>query len=137
MHIRNVEIRTPHAPAPAPVFSQGIRRGALLQVSGQGPQDPETGEYLFPGDVKRQTTRVLENILAVLEAGGCRFENVIMMRVFLARQQDFGSMNEAYGQFLEAHCAGAVPCRTTLVVGLPRDDFLIEMDALAVQDTVD
>ena len=60
----------PTAPRPRPVFSQGVRKGPILQVSGQGGEDPATGHYVAPGDVKAQTTRTLENVKAIVEAGG-------------------------------------------------------------------
>jgi len=130
---RITRLDTTRAPAPAPVFHQGKRVGALLQVSGQGPQDPATGAYLHPGDIRAQTTLALANVLAILEAGGATLDDVIMLRVYLARREDFAAMTEAYGQFVSAHCPGGVlPCRTTLVVGLPREDMLVEIDALAV-----
>jgi 2-iminobutanoate/2-iminopropanoate deaminase len=62
------------------VFSQGVRKGPLLQVSGQGPQDPVSGEYLHAGDVKAQTRRTLENVRAILAAGGAGVEDVVMFR---------------------------------------------------------
>ncbi|HEV3171186.1 MAG TPA: RidA family protein [Actinocrinis sp.] len=127
------EIRTSGAPAPAWVFSQGVRKGPLLQVSGQGPQDPATGAYVHPGDVRAQTRRTLENVRAVLEAGGATVNDVIMFRVYLTTRDDFAAMNEAYGEFLREHSAdGVLPCRTTVFVGLPNESMLVEIDALAV-----
>ncbi|GAA4105026.1 RidA family protein [Actinomadura miaoliensis] len=126
------EIRTDGAPAPAWVFSQGVRKGPLLQVSGQGPQDPSTGEYLHPGDVKAQTRRVLENVRAILDAGGASVEDVLMFRVYLTKREDFAAMNEAYGEFVKANCpSGVLPCRTTVFVDLPHESMLVEIDALA------
>jgi len=126
------EIRTDGAPAPAWVFSQGVRKGPLLQVSGQGPQDPATGAYVHPGDVRAQTRRTLENVRAVLEAGGATVNDVVMFRVYLTTRDDFAAMNEAYGEFLREHCAdGVLPCRTTVFVGLPNESMLVEIDALA------
>ncbi|MVA77635.1 RidA family protein [Auraticoccus sp. F435] len=126
-------VRTEDAPAPAFTFSQGVRRGGLLQVSGQGPQDPATGEYLHPGDVAAQTTRTLQNVRAVLLAGGADVEDLVSLRVYLASRDDFAAMNEAYGAFLAEHCpSGVLPCRTTVVVGLPREEMLVEIDGLAV-----
>ena len=61
-------ISTSNAPAPAHTFSQGVRKGPFVQVSGQGPVDPSTGEYVFLGDVAAQTTRTLENVKAIVEA---------------------------------------------------------------------
>lgn len=56
------QISTDQAPAPAHTFSQGVKKNGLLQVSGQGPVDPATNEYLFPGDVAAQTTQTLRNV---------------------------------------------------------------------------
>ena len=128
-----IALSTAEAPAPAPVLSQGVRRGPILQVSGQGPVDPASGTYLHPGDVAAQTTRTLANVEAVLAAGGASFEDVIMLRVYLTTRDDFEAMNEAYGEFLAGRCA-VLPARTTVFVGLPREEMLVEIDALAVVD---
>ena len=96
-------VSTTDAPAPMPVFSQGVRKGNILQVSGQGSVDPATGEFVFEGDVKAQTTRVLQNIEAILTAGGASFDDVVMLRVYLTTRDDFVPMNEAYGEFVGAH----------------------------------
>jgi 2-iminobutanoate/2-iminopropanoate deaminase len=126
------EIRTDGAPAPAWVFSQGVRKGPLLQVSGQGPQDPVSGEYLHAGDVKAQTRRTLENVKAILAAGGASVEDVVMFRVYLVKREDFPAMNEAYGEFIKENCpSGILPCRTTVFVELPHEVMLVEIDALA------
>ena len=127
------EVRTDGAPAPAWVFSQGVRKGPLLQVSGQGPQDPVSGEYLHAGDVKAQTRRTLENVKAILTAGGASVEDVMMFRVYLVKREDFPAMNEAYGEFITENCpSGTLPCRTTVFVELPHEVMLVEIDALAV-----
>ncbi|QSB04055.1 RidA family protein [Natronoglycomyces albus] len=127
-------IHTTSAPAPAHTFPQGVRKGPLLQVSGQGPVDPATGTYLYPGDVKAQTTRTLDNVLAILNAGGASLDDVIMLRVYLTDRADFAAMNEAYGAFVTAHTSKGtpLPCRTTVMTGLPREEMLVEIDALAV-----
>ncbi|HEY5980788.1 MAG TPA: RidA family protein [Microlunatus sp.] len=124
-------ISTAAAPAPAPVFSQGVRRGPILQVSGQGPVDPGSGVYLHPDDVRGQTAQTLANVEAVLAAGGAAFDDVIMLRVYLTTRDDFAAMNEAYGEFLSSRCE-VLPARTTVFVGLPREEMLVEIDALAV-----
>jgi reactive intermediate/imine deaminase len=125
-------VRAEGAPAPAWVFSQGVRKGPFLQVSGQGPQDPATAGYVHPGDVKAQTRRTLENVKAILEAGGASVEDVMMFRVYLTEPAHFGLMNEAYGEFITENCpSGALPCRTTIFVGLPHEAMLVEIDALA------
>ncbi|HET9168001.1 MAG TPA: RidA family protein [Actinospica sp.] len=126
-------IRTDAAPAPAHTFSQGVRKGPLLQVAGQGPMDPELGRYIAIGDVKGQTLRTLENVRAILEAGGASVEDVVMFRVYLTSQQNFAAMNEAYGEFVAQHVpSGVLPARTTVFTGLPHDEMLVEIDALAV-----
>lgn len=130
-----VAISTDAAPAAAHSFSQGVRRGPFLQVSGQGPVDPATGEYLFPGDVGAQTTRALQNIEAIVRAGGASFGDVVMLRVYLTDRSDFAAMNDAYAGFV-AHAVdtGVLPARTTVFTGLPREEMLVEIDALAVTD---
>ncbi|CAH0235781.1 RidA family protein [Rhodococcoides fascians] len=128
-----IEIRTTGAPAPAHTFSQGVRKGPFVQVSGQGPVDPATSEYLFPGDVAAQTTRTLENVKAIVEAGGATFDDVVMLRVYLTKREDFSIMNGAYGEFVSANTTGDVlPSRTTVFTGLPREEMLVEIDAIAV-----
>lgn len=128
-------ISTDAAPPPAHSFHQAVRKGPFVQVSGQGPVDPASGEYLYPGDVAAQTTRVLENVRAIVEAAGATFDDVVMLRVYLASAGDFAAMNEAYGAFVSAHCpSGVLPARTTVVAGLPREEMLVEIDGLAVTD---
>ncbi|MGW4893569.1 RidA family protein [Kitasatospora sp. NPDC004240] len=128
------EIRTTGAPAPAWMFSQGVRKGPILQVSGQGPQDPATGEYLYHGDVKAQTRRTLENVKAIVEAGGASIEDVVMFRVYLTERAHFPLMNEVYAEFIAENIApgGVKPCRTTIFVELPQEPMLVEIDAQAV-----
>jgi enamine deaminase RidA (YjgF/YER057c/UK114 family) len=114
-------------------FSAGVRKGPLLQVSGQGPTDPDSGEYLFPDDVGAQTIRVLQNVQAVLEAGGATFDDLVMLRVYLTTRDHFAPMNEAYGAFVREHTpSGVLPSRTTVFVELPHPAMLVEIDGLAV-----
>ncbi|MGI5190107.1 RidA family protein [Promicromonospora sp. CA-289599] len=128
-------ISTPDAPAPAHTFHQGVRKGPFVQVSGQGPMDPATKQYVHPGDVAGQTTRTLENVRAIVEASGATFDDVMMLRVYLTKREDFAAMNEAYGEFVTKYCpSGVLPSRTTVFVGLPHAEMLVEIDALAVTD---
>lgn len=125
-------ISTKNAPAAAHTFSQGVRSGPMIQVSGQGPADPHTSEYVCLGDVKGQTVRTLENVEAVLAATGASFDDVIMLRVYLTKREDFSLMNDAYGDFISSRITnGVLPCRTTVFTGLPHEEMLIEIDALA------
>ena len=126
-------VRTDAAPAPAHTFSQGIVKGGFLQVSGQGPMDPATNAYIGEGDVRAQTRRTLENVKAILVAGGASVGDVLMFRVYLTKRADFAAMNEVYGDFIaENVTSGALPCRTTVFVELPHEVMLVEIDALAV-----
>ncbi|ACQ78358.1 Endoribonuclease L-PSP [Beutenbergia cavernae DSM 12333] len=129
-----VAILTSDAPPPAHTFSQGVRKGPILQVSGQGPVDAATGAYRHPGDVAAQTTLTLRNVKAIVEAGGASFADVVMLRVYLRHEGDFASMNEAYGAFVAEHAGEVLPSRTTVFTGLPRPEMLVEIDALAVVD---
>lgn len=125
-------VRTTEAPAPAHTFSQGVRKGGLLQVSGQGPMDPATNTYIGAGDVRAQTRRTLENVRAILAAGGAGVQDVIMFRVYLTAREDFAAMNEVYGEFVAEHVGdGVLPARTTVFVDLPHEVMLVEIDALA------
>ena len=119
-------ITTPAAPAPVASYSQAVRKGPILQVAGQGPVDPATGQ--FAGDtVAEQTRQTLLNVQAILTAAGATFDDVLMMRVYLTRVEDFAAMNEVYSEFV----AEPFPGRTTVYVGLPAG-MLVEIDALAV-----
>ncbi len=129
----NGTVTTTDAPAPAHTFSQGVRKGGLLQVSGQGPMNPATTTYIAPGDVHAQTLRTLENVRAILEAGGASVGDVLMFRVYLTAREHFSAMNDAYGEFVSRHVpeGAALPARTTVFVGLPHAEMLVEIDALA------
>lgn len=128
-----IAVRTTAAPAPAHTFSQGVRKGPFVQVSGQGPVDPATSEYLFPDDVAAQTIRTLQNVKAIVEASGATFDDVVMLRVYLTKRDDFTVMNDAYGEFVTANTTGDVlPSRTTVFTGLPREEMLVEIDAFAI-----
>jgi 2-iminobutanoate/2-iminopropanoate deaminase len=120
--------RTAKAPAPAAAYSQAVRKGGLLQVAGQVPVNPATG--LIVGEtVGEQTRQALENVRAVLEEAGSGFDDVIMLRVYLIRREDFAEMNAVYEEFVRE----PYPARTTVFAGLA-EGLLVEIDALAVVD---
>jgi len=126
-------IRTSDAPAPAHTFSQGIKKGGLLQVSGQGSMDPATNTYLGEGDVREQTRQTLKNVKAILAAGGAGVDDVLMFRVYLTKREDFAAMNEVYAEFIAENIqSDQLPSRTTVFVDLPHEVMLVEIDALAV-----
>ena len=129
-------LETPLAPPPLPVFSQGVRKGSIVQVSGQGGIDAATGTYGSLEDVGVQTTQTLHNVLAILEAGGATLDDVVMLRIYLTKREHFPAMNEAYTAFMtsERVPSGILPSRTTVFVTLPFAEMLVEIDALAVLD---
>ena len=119
-------ISTPAAPAAIGPYAQAVRAGDFLFLSGQIPLDPATGQVV-PGDVSAQTERVLDNLRAVLEAGGATFASIVRTTIFLADMNDFVVVNEAYGR----RFASNPPARATVQVSrLPRD-VRIEIDAIA------
>jgi 2-iminobutanoate/2-iminopropanoate deaminase len=86
------------APQAIGPYSQAVRTGDLIFVSGQIPLDPQTGE-LVAGDIGAQTERVLQNVQAVLESAGSAMAHIVKTTVFLADIADFAAMNEVYGRF--------------------------------------
>ena len=93
-------IATPLAPAAIGPYSQGVRTGNLIFTAGQIALDPLT-QQVVAGGVAEQTTRVLENLKAILEAAGSRMENVVKSTVFLKDFNDFSAMNAIYGAYLD------------------------------------
>ncbi len=123
-------ITTADAPAPVASYSQAVRKGNVLQVAGQGPTDPATGEYAGT-TVAEQTRQTLRNLQAILHAAGADFDDLLMMRVYLTDVAHFPAMNEVYSSFVGDGVAVPFPARTTVYVGLPAG-MLVEIDALAV-----
>jgi 2-iminobutanoate/2-iminopropanoate deaminase len=122
-------ISTQAAPAAIGPYSQAIRAGDFLFVSGQIPLDPATGT-LVEGDVRVQTTRVLESLRGILLAGGASPDQVVKTTVYLADMADFPAMNEVYATFFTA----AAPARATVQVSrLPRD-VRVEIEVIALVD---
>ena len=122
-------VSTPGAPAAIGPYSQAIRIGNLVYTSGQIALDPASGQ-LVSGGIAEQTTRVLENLKAVLAAAGTSLDKVVKTVVFLQDMNDFAAMNAVYGSYLAP--AGAVPpARSTVeVAGLPRGS-LVEIEVIA------
>jgi 2-iminobutanoate/2-iminopropanoate deaminase len=119
-------IETTDAPKAIGPYSQAIKAGGLVFVSGQVAIDPET-QQVVPGGIKEQTERVCENLKAILEAAGTELENVVKSTVYLRSMADFAAMNEVYGRYFKHE----PPARATVAVaGLPRD-VLVEIDVIA------
>jgi 2-iminobutanoate/2-iminopropanoate deaminase len=120
-------ISTPQAPAAIGPYSQGVRAGGFIFLSGQIPLDPATG-LLMPGGVGPQTERVLLNVQAVLAAAGSSLEQVVKTTVYLIDLAAFSEMNDVYARFFPA----PAPARTTIQAArLPRD-VGVEIDVIAL-----
>jgi 2-iminobutanoate/2-iminopropanoate deaminase len=119
-------IATAAAPAAIGPYSQAIRAGDFLFVSGQIPIDPASGS-LVQGDVTVQARQVLDNLAAILAAAGASMDNVVKTTVYLADMADFPGMNDVYAGYF----TGPAPARATIQVSrLPRD-VRVEIDAIA------
>jgi 2-iminobutanoate/2-iminopropanoate deaminase len=114
------------APQAIGPYSQAIRAGGLLFVSGQIPLDPATG-VMAGGDIGDQTRRIFQNLGAILEAAGASFDHVVRTTVYLADMADFAAMNEVYGTYF----ASPAPARSTIqAAGLPKN-ARVEIDLIA------
>jgi 2-iminobutanoate/2-iminopropanoate deaminase len=119
-------VATDKAPKAIGPYSQGIRAGNLLFVSGQVPIDPATGA-LIEGDIAAQTHRVMRNLAAILEAAGASMDHVLRCTVYLADMNDFAAMNDVYGSYFSQ----PAPARATIqAVRLPKD-ARVEIDLIA------
>ncbi|MBA3271526.1 MAG: RidA family protein [Acidobacteria bacterium] len=120
-------ITSPTAARAIGPYSPALRVGNLLFLSGQIPLDPASGQ-LVEGDIRVQTTRVMENLGELLKAGGATFEQVARTTIFLADMNDFAVVNDIYA----AYFSEPYPARATVQVArLPRD-VRVEIDAIAV-----
>jgi 2-iminobutanoate/2-iminopropanoate deaminase len=119
-------VSTESAPRALGPYSQAIRAGQFLFVSGQVPIDPATGE-IVSGGIAAETRRALENVGAILTAAGASFQHVVRTSVYLADLADFAAMNEVYTTFFTS----PQPARSTIQAArLPRD-ARIEIDVIA------
>lgn len=124
-----VVIATQDAPAAIGPYSQAIRTGNLIFTAGQIALDPATQLVVAPG-IAEQTTRVMENLKAILEAGGSSLAQVVKATVFLKDFNDFAAMNAVYGAFLAPDGVGA-PARSTVEVSRLPKDVLVEIELVA------
>lgn len=120
-------IQTIKAPKPIGPYSQAIRAGNFIFLSGQIPIDPSTGE-MIKGDIRQQTRQVLENIKGVLESQGLNMEDVVKVTIFLKNMGNFSLVNEVYATYFPSF----PPARSTVEVAkLPRNAE-IEIEAIAL-----
>jgi 2-iminobutanoate/2-iminopropanoate deaminase len=118
------QIQTDKAPRPGGAYSQGLRAGPFVFVAGQGPGDPATGKNAGT-TIEEQTARVLENVKAILEAGGASMADVVKSTVHLSDLSLFQRFNKVY----ETYFPDPKPVRTT--VGSQLLGILVEIDVIA------
>jgi 2-iminobutanoate/2-iminopropanoate deaminase len=118
-------VQTDAAPAAVGPYSQAIRTGDLLFVSGQIPLDPSSGE-LVKEDAPGQVRRCLENVAAICEAAGASLANAVRLTVWLTDMHDFAQVNEAYAEFFESD----PPARVAVQVGALPKGADVEVDAI-------
>ncbi len=127
LHPMKKTIQSADAPAPIGPYSQAVKAGDTLYVSGQIALDPVTGE-LLTGDLDSETHQVMRNLAAVLAAAGLGFEHVVKSTIFLTSMGDFAQVNAIYGAYFKEH----FPARETVeVAGLPKG-VNVEISMIAV-----
>lgn len=119
-------VETSHAPAAIGPYSQAIRAGDLLFMSGQIPLDPNTGE-LVEGGVREQTERVLQNLQAVLGAADAGLNDVVKTTIYLVDLNDFAQVNEVYARYFTT----TPPARATVAVRALPKGSRVEIEAIA------
>jgi len=124
----NSVIHTSNAPAAVGPYSQGIKAGSTIYVSGQLAINPATGDLYKGGDIKEETRLCLMNIKAILEAEGASLKDVVKCTVFIKDMNQFGLINETYAQVF----GDTKPARVCVEVSRLPKDGNVEIDAIAV-----
>ncbi len=122
-------IRTDNAPKPVGPYSQAIRAGGLLFVSGQGALDPKTGQPVRDS-VEAEARQVMENLKAILEAAGSSLDRVVKSTCYVTDLADFQTFNKIYGEYFTQD----PPARTTIQAARLPLDFRVEVDVVATVD---
>ena len=123
----NQVIHTENAPAAIGPYSQAVKAGKLLFVSGQVPFVPETME-IVEGDVKAQTAQSLKNLQAILKEAGADFSNVVKTTVFIKDMNEFAQINEVYAEYFGEN----KPARACVEVARLPKDVKVEIELIAV-----
>lgn len=119
-------ISTENAPGAIGPYSQAIKLGNLLFTAGQIPLDPATGQ-MVEGDIKAQTERVMENVVAILDAAGSSIDNVVKTTCFLTDLGNFAAFNEVYARYMGSNR----PARSTVEVSALPAGALVEVETVA------
>lgn len=128
--IKKEIIKTQKAPSAIGPYSQAIKVGDLLFVSGQISINPETNEFI-DGDIKIQTEQVLKNIKAILEAGNSSLGDVVKVTIYLKDMADFTLVNKIYSKYFES----SLPARATVEVSNLPKGAKLEIDAIAIKNS--
>jgi 2-iminobutanoate/2-iminopropanoate deaminase len=127
-HVMKKEIKTTNAPEAIGPYSQGIEADGLIFASGSIPIDPKTGE-LNTGSIEEQTRLALQNLSAVLDAGGSSLDKAVKCTVFLEDMDDFSRMNAVYAEFFKP----PYPARAAVQVARLPKDVKVEIEAIATK----
>lgn len=112
---------------PVAPYSHAVRAGDFLFVTGQLPEDPESGKLIL-GSIEAQTTRVMDNLALVLEAAGSDFSRVVMARIFVTDFRHYDKVNAIYQGYFQP---SRLPCRTTVGIIALADGGAVEIDLIA------
>ncbi len=124
-------IKTSNAPAPVGPYNQAIKAGNFIYCSGQIAIDPVSNEINCLGNIEKETIQVLKNLLAVLNAGGAKEENVIKTTIYLTDLNNFKTVNKIYSDFFKV---GSPPARACVEVSSLPKGVLVEIDCVAFVD---
>jgi len=120
-------VRSDQAPRAIGPYSQAVRHGSLLFLSGQIPLDPQTGD-IVSSDIEAQTHRVMKNLGAILAQAGASFEQVVKTTIYLVDLGEFDAMNQAYASYF----SDKPPARATVQVAALPKKARVEIDAIAI-----
>lgn len=121
-----IRIHTENAPAAVGPYSQGVKTGTMMFVSGQMPVVPDTGE-IVEGDAAEKARQCMKNVLAILKEGGLTADNIIKTTIFLTDMNDFGAVNEVYASFFGDN----YPARSCVEVSRLPKGVDVEIEAIA------
>lgn len=121
-------VSTDNAPKAIGPYSQAVKCNGMVFTSGQIPLDPATGAMVGGEDARAQTTQIMKNLAAVLEAAGSSFDKVVKTTIFVTDLNDFAAVNETYG----AHFKAAPPARSTVQVAALPKGARVEIEMIAL-----
>jgi len=121
-------VQTSKAPKPIGPYSQGVVAEGFVFVTGVVAIDPVTGQVVT-GSIREQATRVMDSVKAIVEEAGSSLSKVTKVTAYLKDRSLFNDFNEVYASYFGDH----KPVRSTLICGLPREQFLVMVDAIAVE----